>query len=100
MHTNAHVAEQAISFEVTEKDVWGHGKLPPKNAASMWWPTTFQILKGEKVLWQLLSDWNLGRRNGNSGCRTTWQGICWRRILYADGRCWMRGRARDMARRF
>jgi lipopolysaccharide transport system ATP-binding protein len=44
---DAHVAEQAISFEVSERDVWGHGKLPPKNAASMWWPTTFRVLQPE-----------------------------------------------------
>lgn len=40
-----HVIENAISFEVFEKDVWGKGKLPPQNASEMWWPTRFNFVQ-------------------------------------------------------
>lgn len=38
-----HVVENAITFTVDEKDVWGKGKLPPRNVSELWWPTQFTI---------------------------------------------------------
>lgn len=38
-----HVVENALTFTVDEKDVWGKGKLPPRNVSEMWWPTQFTI---------------------------------------------------------
>jgi lipopolysaccharide transport system ATP-binding protein len=44
-HTGAdtHVVEEAIHFEITENDLWGQGKLPPRGAATMWWPAEFRL---------------------------------------------------------
>jgi lipopolysaccharide transport system ATP-binding protein len=38
-----HIVENALTFTVDEKDVWGKGKLPPANVSEMWWPTQFTI---------------------------------------------------------
>lgn len=38
-----HVVENALTFTIDEKDVWGKGKLPPRNVSEMWWPTQFTI---------------------------------------------------------
>jgi lipopolysaccharide transport system ATP-binding protein len=38
-----HVVDNALSFTVDEKDVWGKGKLPPLNVSEMWWPTEFKV---------------------------------------------------------
>jgi len=38
-----HIVENALTFTVDEKDVWGKGKLPPRNVSEMWWPTQFTI---------------------------------------------------------
>jgi hypothetical protein len=38
-----HYIDQALAFEVFEKDIWGNGRTPPKNVSSLWWPTDFQI---------------------------------------------------------
>ena len=43
-HGDHQVAENALSFEVIEKDIWGNGKTPPKGASYMWWPTNFEIV--------------------------------------------------------
>jgi lipopolysaccharide transport system ATP-binding protein len=40
---DTHIEEDALSFEVTERDLWGHGQVPPKNISCLWWPTTFQF---------------------------------------------------------
>jgi len=40
---DTHIAENAMVFEVIERDVWGQGRVPPKGAARMWWPATFEI---------------------------------------------------------
>lgn len=34
---------EVINFEVTELDIWGKGKLPPRNSSSMWWDTKFDF---------------------------------------------------------
>lgn len=36
-----HVIENAVIFDVIERDVWGNGKLPPKRASYLWWTTNF-----------------------------------------------------------
>jgi lipopolysaccharide transport system ATP-binding protein len=33
----------AIGFEVSERDAWGLGRLPPTGASPMWWPATFRV---------------------------------------------------------
>ncbi len=38
-----HVLEQALTFEVTERDLWGRGRMPPARPSSLWWPTRFSI---------------------------------------------------------
>jgi hypothetical protein len=38
-----HVIENAIRFEVYEKDIWGNGKTPPKRISALWWNTKFEL---------------------------------------------------------
>ena len=38
-----HVVENAILFDVHERDIWGTGKTPPKRASNLWWNTNFQL---------------------------------------------------------
>jgi lipopolysaccharide transport system ATP-binding protein len=38
-----HVVEAALGFEVVERDLWGGGKLPPREASLLWWPTEFHV---------------------------------------------------------
>lgn len=38
-----HVIENAITFEVHEKDVWGNGQMPPKRVSALWWNTEFEV---------------------------------------------------------
>ena len=40
---DTHVAEHALNFEVEEHDVWGTGRVPPRDASLMWWPTRFTV---------------------------------------------------------
>jgi len=40
---DSHRIENAITFEVTEYDCWGQGKLPPRRASHFWWPTRFEF---------------------------------------------------------
>ena len=42
-HIDTHVLEDAVRFEVRERDVWGGGKLPPRGAAPCWCPASFHI---------------------------------------------------------
>ena len=39
-----HIIEQALSFEVIEQDIWGHGRVPQSDSSCLWWPTTFELL--------------------------------------------------------
>ena len=41
---DTHVVEDALSFEVIERDIWGHGQVPPENISCLWWPTTFHFM--------------------------------------------------------
>lgn len=41
---DTHVIEDALSIEVIERDVWGQGRVPPKNVSCLWWPTEFHLL--------------------------------------------------------
>ena len=41
--SDTHILHESILFEVREKDFWGKGIRPPKNASDLWWPTQFQI---------------------------------------------------------
>jgi lipopolysaccharide transport system ATP-binding protein len=36
-----HIIENALSFDVHERDIWGNGKMPPKHVSTLWWPTDF-----------------------------------------------------------
>ncbi len=38
--------EDALSFEVVERDVWGMGKLPTQHISQLWWPTVFEFKDG------------------------------------------------------
>jgi len=40
---DTHVVDEALRFEVIERDLWGHGKLPPRGAAYMWCPAAFTL---------------------------------------------------------
>jgi lipopolysaccharide transport system ATP-binding protein len=40
---DSHFIENALTFDVTEYDCWGQGKVPPPKAAYLWWPTTFSF---------------------------------------------------------
>lgn len=40
---DSHVVDDALSFEVVERDMWGAGKVPPSSMSLMWWPTTFRF---------------------------------------------------------
>jgi lipopolysaccharide transport system ATP-binding protein len=37
-----HIVENAITFEVHERDVWGNGQVPPKRVSALWWNTEFK----------------------------------------------------------
>jgi lipopolysaccharide transport system ATP-binding protein len=41
MHGDTHVAENALSFDVMERDIWGTGRVPQSNASAIWWPAKF-----------------------------------------------------------
>jgi lipopolysaccharide transport system ATP-binding protein len=43
MGEDTHVEHDALMFEVTERDLWGNGQVPPKNISCLWWPTTFEL---------------------------------------------------------
>jgi lipopolysaccharide transport system ATP-binding protein len=38
---DSHWEDDAITFEVVERDLFGVGKVPPSSQSLMWWPTTF-----------------------------------------------------------
>ncbi len=38
--------EDALSFEVVERDIWGMGKLPTQRISQLWWPTVFEFRNG------------------------------------------------------
>lgn len=38
-----HIVENALFFEVAEKDIWGNGKFPPANSSEIWWPVKYSI---------------------------------------------------------
>jgi lipopolysaccharide transport system ATP-binding protein len=40
---DSHFIENALTFVVREYDCWGQGKVPPRKAAHLWWPTTFSF---------------------------------------------------------
>ena len=37
-----HVELEALTFEITERDLWGLGQLPPPTSF-LWWPTTYRF---------------------------------------------------------
>jgi len=53
---DSHVAEGALSFEVTEHDIWGQGKVPPPADSHIWWPTRFSFHSGDQVATALGAD--------------------------------------------
>jgi hypothetical protein len=40
---DSHRVENALEFEVAERDVWGHGRIPLKSTSMLWWPTRFEF---------------------------------------------------------
>jgi lipopolysaccharide transport system ATP-binding protein len=44
---DTHVVENALSFEVVERDLWGLGQVPSPKVSAFWWPTTFRMLPAE-----------------------------------------------------
>jgi homopolymeric O-antigen transport system ATP-binding protein len=44
---DTHVEQDALMFEVIEKDIWGHGRVPPPNISCLWWPTRFHFMTPE-----------------------------------------------------
>lgn len=40
---DAHLSPEVLSFEVTEKDLWGQGQIPPPDS-HLWWPAKFRFL--------------------------------------------------------
>ena len=42
---DSHVIENALSFEVTEQDIWGYGKVPQSVVSHFWWPSTFEFVR-------------------------------------------------------
>jgi hypothetical protein len=44
-----HIELEALQFEVTERDLWGIGRLPPAEVL-MWWPTVFRLTSAESTL--------------------------------------------------
>jgi lipopolysaccharide transport system ATP-binding protein len=38
---DVHVIEEAVMFEVIERDIWGNGRVPPMRASYLWWETDF-----------------------------------------------------------
>ena len=42
MVDDQHIELEAITFDVTERDLWGNGQIPPQ-VSHLWWPTKFQL---------------------------------------------------------
>ena len=38
--------EDALAFDVVERDIWGMGKLPTQRISQLWWPTVFEFRNG------------------------------------------------------
>jgi lipopolysaccharide transport system ATP-binding protein len=41
--TDHHVASDALSFALTEKDIWGSGRVPNAESSLLWWPSSFAV---------------------------------------------------------
>jgi hypothetical protein len=41
---DTHVAENALSFDVVERDIWGNGRVPQSTASALWWPAKFEFM--------------------------------------------------------
>ncbi|HWB19716.1 MAG TPA: Wzt carbohydrate-binding domain-containing protein, partial [Phycisphaerales bacterium] len=39
---DSHIVENALVFEVIERDIWGLGRVPVQSTARLWWPTTYE----------------------------------------------------------
>jgi lipopolysaccharide transport system ATP-binding protein len=40
---DTHIVEDALSFHVVERDIWGTAQVPPPAASCLWWPTEFAL---------------------------------------------------------
>jgi lipopolysaccharide transport system ATP-binding protein len=40
---DSHVVEGALALEVTERDLWGHGVLPPASVSPLWWAARYEL---------------------------------------------------------
>ena len=38
-----HHIEDAIRFQVEEKDLWGNGRVPSSGISCLWWDTRFKF---------------------------------------------------------
>ena len=41
-----HIELEALGFDVTEKDLWGNGRIPPA-VSPLWWPTSFHFQEAD-----------------------------------------------------
>jgi lipopolysaccharide transport system ATP-binding protein len=39
-----HNIEHVMTFEVSDRDIWGNGKTPSPHHSMMWWPTEYDIM--------------------------------------------------------
>ena len=46
---DTHAVADALTLEVVERDLWGHGRLPPSTYPPIWWPTTFRRDDGASI---------------------------------------------------
>ena len=42
MAQDHHIETEALTFDVTERDLWGNGQLPPRGSF-LWWPTSYSL---------------------------------------------------------
>jgi lipopolysaccharide transport system ATP-binding protein len=48
---DSHIVEGAVAMQVTERDLWGQGVLPPTNVSPLWWPARFTLERSEPAPW-------------------------------------------------
>jgi len=51
---DSHTVQSALTFEVTEQDLWGMGKAPPSRDSLMYWPAKFSFEPSEAALQEVV----------------------------------------------
>lgn len=46
---DAHIHQEILGFEITERDLWGGGQIPPAHS-HLWWPATFEVQGASAVV--------------------------------------------------